>query len=347
MRGVKSFLVSVKKDPLYPATMLRQPPPANSDDSGCDFSFIPLESFYEAAFVCELRRAFVSPGGVVFQNGFVLTESVYNLTRQVRNAPTFYKKILLGRVRRVPGLAFVMHNPYYTNYYHWTLEALPRIFVIRERIRNASLILGPMQRPFHEETLAFFQFPRTVRLALGEVAYSQQLLLPMHLCPFPQHNEKVIVQMGAWFRQNNKLDPARFSEYGNLYVQRGSDKLRRLVNEDEVIKLAEQFGFKCLRMEGMTVPEQIALFSNVKNLLAVHGAAASNMIYMQPGGVFFDLINEHHHDAAFHNLTCAFRHTSVIQQCRTVGDRDRAPKKYDIHVDIERLARNLERFMKS
>ncbi len=58
-----------------------------------------------------------------------------------KNALTFFKKIAMGKFRRVSGDCLVAHNAYYDNYYHWTLEALPRIYSMREYTKGLTLLI--------------------------------------------------------------------------------------------------------------------------------------------------------------------------------------------------------------
>jgi hypothetical protein len=322
---------------LYPRSTIRRVPPLNCANPDEAPSFLRSEETCPACYLRALRRVYVSPAGVVFKWGRVVPESVYSLSASRVNARTFYKKALLGKVRHVRGRCAVVHNPYYGSYYHWLLEALPRAFCIREQAHDLTLLLGNEERSFHLPTLQFFGFKDIVRIPRDELARTDELLLPGQIGPYAVHNHEAIAAMAPWMVERTTWDGKEFAGYERVYIRRGADKVRRVVNEDDVIAELEHYGFRTVILEDLTIPQQINLFRNVRSLVALHGAGVSNMIFMRPGGLIVTFINEWHRDAVYYNLAAPFGHRLAIMQCRTHGAMDRDVKKYDMIVNVANL----------
>ena len=74
---------------------------------------------------------------------------------------------------------------------------------------------------------------------------------------------------------NDKVEPFR-----KIYVSRINAPRRKFSNEEEVIALMKSFNFEIIELENTTLKEQVRLFSETKLLVAMHGAALSNMLFM-------------------------------------------------------------------
>ena len=69
-----------------------------------------------------------------------------------------------------------------------------------------------------------------------------------------------------------------------LFVSRNTWDLRRLMNEQDVFALLEQYGYVLVHPEQYNFAQQIALFSRARVVVATLGAAVSNIVFA-PGGV--------------------------------------------------------------
>jgi protein O-GlcNAc transferase len=68
---------------------------------------------------------------------------------------------------------------------------------------------------------------------------------------------------------------------------------RKLLNEEEVIKLAEDIGFNVHVLDhskGLTVPDVYRLVHSSHVLLGVHGAGLTNMVFLRQGSVLVQVV---------------------------------------------------------
>ncbi|MCX7590661.1 MAG: glycosyltransferase family 61 protein, partial [Kiritimatiellae bacterium] len=216
---------------LWPACSVTRQPPLNYDEDRERLSYLELCDEWGPVYLREFHHTYVSPYGVLFRRGRIVPESVDYSRSWDRNAPTFYKKIAFGRIKRCPGCSVVIHNSYYKNYYHWTLEALPRLYLVRDRISRARLLLCADVEPFHLQSLEFFRLNGMDFIQRREVALADEVLLPTPVnARYGQHNPGLLREMAAWFRwrvaEGGKC--LRNDKPRRVYIVRGPDKPRRL-----------------------------------------------------------------------------------------------------------------------
>jgi capsular polysaccharide biosynthesis protein len=327
----------MQKRLLHEGLEVSRKPPVNYDEISGDRSFIQLKEYIEPTYLCEMRNALVSPYGVVLRNGRVVPESVYSMFTGNRNALTFYKKIALGKVRRVAGDCLVAHNAYYDNYYHWTLEALPRLYSLREHTRDLTLLIHEKTRPFIEDYLAFFPFKDVVRVKDDEVILARKLWLPTHTARGLSHHERLVREMAAYLKARVPYQPAGPEK---VFISRQGAAYRQAVNEPEVYGLFREHGFERVRLEDFKLTEQINLFRGVKVLSGIHGAGFSNLIYADQGEHLVDILHERHAQNAFYTLASAFGMAYTRLECRGTGKTSYEGND-DLVVDLDRVRKCL------
>lgn len=116
-----------------------------------------------------------------------------------------------------------------------------------------------------------------------------------------------------------------------IYISRRDAESRRVVNEDRLLEVLVAMNFIPITMTGLTVKEQIAVFSQADILVAPHGAALTYMTFMDRGATVVELNGptggkRHYSHIAWH-LDLDF----YKLPCKSVGDKE------DMEVDVERL----------
>ena len=330
---------------LLPPCRVRREPPLNYEADRAGLGYLRFDEDWGATELLEFPKAHVSPIGIAFRRGKVIPETVDYTRMTLRNAPTFYKKIFLRKVRRISGTAVVVHNTYFKNYYHWMLEALPRLFLLRDMIKDATVIVCDDLESFHEETIGYFKVKDVVKIARDELARVDRLLYASpHYEQYGQQNGDLLRAMADWMRAQDGEDHAGRDGPSKLFLSRGAETARRLANGDQVADAFVTFGFTVVTPGELTVPEQVALFSRATHVAGVHGAGLANVMFMQAPGLMMEIVNEEHRHPCFFNLAAAMGHRSVILPCPTTGNRDNNPKYYDMLVPMDRLLTYLERY---
>ncbi len=337
----------MRKELLYNNFTVTRKLPLNSDAPGFNLPTIKLTESFPTSYLYTINNALVAPHGIVMHKGKIIPESVSYAWKGRASRKTFYKRLFLGKTKYVKNRSIVIHNSYYKNYYHWMLEALPRLFSMRRQINNTTLLIPDNLSSFHHQTLVYFDIKEIFQYPKTKLILAKELLLPTPVCPdYGQHNPKLLIEMGAWLKEKT---PAT-EKSGNkspkrIFIIRESDKVRKLANQDDVITLLVEYNFTPISLEKLTITEQINLFRNANCIAGVQGAGLSNMIYMPKDSLIINLINKHHHDTCFFNLANALNHRIIMQQCKTVGETDLHPQHYNLHARIEELKNYLDKYL--
>ena len=122
-----------------------------------------------------------------------------------------------------------------------------------------------------------------------------------------------------------------------IYVSRGNAKRRKVINEVQIINLLEKYGFESVKMDNNTLQQQANLFYHAEAIVAPHGAALTNLLFIQPGTKVIELIPDGYVNNCFYVLANYgeaeyfyvrgenTKQISIDQHCR------------DLYVNIEKL----------
>lgn len=177
------------------------------------------------------------------------------------------------------------------NYYHWLMEVLPRIQMIRSQELRPDRIFVQAKTRFQAETLRLLGITKEQILSTAEceLVRAQNLMVPFHeigagmehppwVCSFLRNSFLPYVADG---RSDNSAT--------RLYISREGAQWRRVTNETAVIAFLERFGFRKVQLETMPFLDQVGLFHHAKVIVAPHGAALANLVFSQRGTKVFDL----------------------------------------------------------
>jgi capsular polysaccharide biosynthesis protein len=334
----------VKQLLRQPFSVNRKPPLNFSSENSDVFNETTLKASHPSTFLFNVRNAYVSPYGVVFKNGLVEKDSVYEDHRHWKNALTFYKKIFLRKVVDTDKACTVIHNGWYDNYYHWCMEALPRLFSMKDKVQEINLILPSDLKKIHHQTLSFFNINSVIPCKDDALVFSPSVNFTSFTAQgFGQHNPSLIKEMSSFFK--SKISPTgKFNHIKNIYTARTKAPKRKCLNEEELIEQLKKYDFEIILPDYLTISEQIELFGQAKNVVGVHGSSFVNSLYMKPESRIFDLIEQNHNDLCFFNMADAFDVRYVYVRCQGKG-KDADFRDNDIYVDIKKLDGLLDKYM--
>lgn len=233
---------------------------------------------------CDEFVVLLREGRVCHDSGLVMTSENHVLADTSRlsldsDLPTNPLRLrYLPQPRRVKGcvatVACVM--PY--NYYHWLLEAIPRL-ALYER---AGVSVDRYYAPFR------FAFQRDL-LALAGIS-------PDRIIPATTNRHIVADSLAA---SSLRLNATRwkvdflFSRFTSsltahaptlrVYVSRRWRGKRTLTDDAAVYAALRPLGFRRYFLESLTVAEQIQLFFNAACVVGPHGAGLTNLAFCRPG----------------------------------------------------------------
>jgi hypothetical protein len=168
------------------------------------------------------------------------------------------------------------------NYYHWLLDLVPRVLLLKHAAQNFSsydaLLLNGSRANYEREILGALEVPAE-KIRYVDARERFQIASAV----FPSMDINVIA---PW--KVNGLRDLPFSGKLNqhrrrLYLSRASAAVRRIANENEMSEALRQRDFEIVQAENLSWREQADLFASASVVVAPHGAALANIAFCQPG----------------------------------------------------------------
>lgn len=237
----------------------------------------------------------IHPFGLTLQNGNVIKETISKgtgsriekaLSKSV--AKHGYRSInsLVGRtyphsLQRLSSATPLV--PLWNNYYHWTVECLPRLAGV-ERYEavtgNEPTIIVPENPPsWMRESLALLGISADRWQQLDDHYTVDQLVVPTHPGPTPAECRWLHDRMDTAIDDKSSIVDGS-TDY-RIYISRQSATRRRVKNETQVLDTLRSYGFERYALEELSVVDQIVLFSNAEIIVSPHGAGLANIVYSE------------------------------------------------------------------
>jgi len=217
--------------------------------------------------------------------------------------------------------------PYWRNYYHWTMECLPKLQWLEHRYcqgKKSPKVLVPSNlSSWMEESLALLDIKNIYRCD-ADIYTVEELLVPKS--PPPSRADC------QWIRKQMLARVDKREQTGKrIYISRENANRRRVKNRATVGNILADFGFQSYVLEEMSVKRQVDLFTQAEAIVGPHGAGLTNMIYA-PDPVVIELFGEQ-------KKTSYYRLAKLLDfEYRDVCGKS---SEVDIIVDTDKLKKTL------
>jgi len=217
--------------------------------------------------------------GIVMAGGDTVLEDVSGLGFASDNPTNPLHMSHLPRPRQTPHTVAVLTTGPNHNYYHWLLEAIPRLDLYERSGVAIDCYYAPIHSRFQRETLALLGIPREQIVQATRHTH----LAPARLVVSSFHGSLSRVKTDFLFRRLTAHVGPWAGPAPRIFISRGSRGARSIVNEQEVLRVLRPLGFERLRLEGMPLAKQIAVFSRAECVVGPHGAGLTNLTFCRPG----------------------------------------------------------------
>jgi hypothetical protein len=198
---------------------------------------------------------------------------------------------------------FVLANLFGNAYFHWMLECLPRLWLLKsyEALTGESVpVLIEANPPRHvTETLQLLDIHDVMEWK-ATAGRAEHLLIPMAL-----QGTGIPSAFACRWLANSLLSRVQLPAIDAplVYISRQKSKKRRVVNESEVLNMLEAQGFQSFILEDMSLVEQMALFRQAKVIVGAHGAGFSNTIFSENVRLL-EFFEPRYLNACYYRLAC-------------------------------------------
>lgn len=244
--------------------------------------------------------------------------------------------------QEVPGTAAALTFCGSHNYFHWLYDVLPRLGMLRTlNISFQTLIMNPNPYgAFVEETLAMFDVPESsvIHAADDREIQAERLVVPSlmmnsHYPPWTTATLRRFMLPGSG---TTPQSPSR------IFISRGQASARRFINENEVIRYLEAYGFVPICLEDWTVAQQVQLFACAKAIVSPHGAGLANLAFCMKGTVVIEIFHLRHVVPTYWMISNHNKLDYYMMYGQDDGTaHDRFPGLADFTVDLDRLEQTL------
>jgi len=194
--------------------------------------------------------------------------------------------------KKLPKIAIHFCKDYSFNYFHWLLEALPRLWVVDQYPEyDAVPLVVDQLLPQQLASLSLLNKKNRdiISLKLGEACQIENLIYPSGLSyahdnyhsPITHENDFVISPQAIRYLRDNYAGLMKTPRPNKkLFISRTHlGNKRRLVNDEEVGQFLAKRGFEIIHPEHLNFDQQVAIFSEASVIIGASGAALANIVF--------------------------------------------------------------------
>lgn len=227
------------------------------------------------------------------------------------------------------------------NYFHWLLEAMPRLLLARQQgaIFPDTLIVVPTMTDWMRDIFKFYGFDDYHILEnAGKLYRFSDLIVPArgleNIRTFTHHS--LLPSLIARPEDNGPRH--------KLFVSRAKSASRRMTNEEEIFAIAKRIGYHVIFPEEHTFKEQIAIFSAASHVAGCLGAGLTNMIFCRPDAALVEFSPEGRTGDAtlFANMAELWQHRYACAVGSFSGAMERSIDRRDFMIRPEQAKSALE-----
>lgn len=247
-------------------------------------------------------RLFEIQDAVILRDGEVVLDGRYMITESVRHSrpsgpaiaaalertANALEKQLTAGAEEAHAFGLLLNQWSSRNYGHFLIEILPKVGLAKancDLAQAALLVNGSIKgatAEFYRESLLRLRLSQPLTPIRARMRVDKLIFATTAGTHGINKSPHAVWQARELFLPAEPA-PRRVGAVRRLWIQRGDRYKRRLVNQDELIALATQFGFEPITPESMTVAEQAALFSEASACIGPIGAGFTNIIFCKPG----------------------------------------------------------------
>jgi capsular polysaccharide biosynthesis protein len=244
----------------------------------------------------------------------------------------------LPRITRLDGTAAVLTTYRSDIYYHWMLDTLPRLYLLRESGIAYDKLIIPTQSRFQRDTLVLLGIDEKQVIAdRGLHLQAARLIVPTlpgmvgnppgWVCDFLRRS--FLPALGGDESQNRRI-----------YIARGVGGTRRILNEPELLSVLKQHAIETVYPETLPFLDQVKLFNSASLVIAAHGSGLTNLVFCRPGSVVVELFSPNYVTTPYWALAnqIGLDYYYVMGQGTWDRSRGRGRTTHDnIVVDVEKI----------
>lgn len=202
------------------------------------------------------------------------------------------------------------------NYYHWLLEAIPRIDLYERAGVRADRFYAPTRFTFQRDLL---------RLAGISADRITTATVNRHIVADRLAASSLRLNSTRWktdflFRRFTAGLDQTATPQARVFISRRRRGKRILANDNAVFAALEPLGFRRYDLETLPAAEQIRLFFNAEIVVGPHGAGMTNLVFCRPGTKVVEINTPYRTTSCFYDIAHYRRLDYRLHVARPVHD---------------------------
>lgn len=331
---------------LYPPETIRYKPLPDLGQELPDFLRCPKDETVPEAGVAILNgcRYWGHYGGTVVSSSELVLEEFSREVFGIEHNRIFHT-IGLPKPTTLAGTTAVLTcRDADTNYYHWTVDLLPRIHLLLMHFGTLSSIdwflINHADSLYQLETLSELGIPHNKIITPNS---STHYILEEAYVPTLKEPKGPVTSWALGFLASLQTD--NLEARSKIYVSRRTNAGRTVINEDELHDCLHKLGFQRLYLEDYSVRHQRFLFQNAQQIVAIHGAGLANLASCAPGTSLVEIFPPSYLGMGFRRIATVkdLNHCVVLGRGHVAAKPNDVTKKSDyIEVPVEIVLRALD-----
>ena len=165
------------------------------------------------------------------------------------------------------------------------IDLLPRIGIVQRAGMPIdsfdAIVVNHTNLRFQRETLAHFGVrpEQLINISPSLSLQADTLVVPSLKPP----NEQIPAEHVRFLRREFLPAATPRARTRRLYLSRRGAATRRLLNENEIFRFLQTFGFESVELSSLSVAQQAELFAEAELIVGPSGAAFANLVFAAPG----------------------------------------------------------------
>lgn len=225
-----------------------------------------------------------------------------------------------------------------TNYYHWLINWIPRLFLYESLGLNCKIIVNSEFSKSQFDILkTIFPWVREDLIIINKNNFLYRTLYIPNFFLNPIHSPNFISKLRQRIFSLYYKDIVNAMFPKKILISRNDAKFRKIINEDELFEKLKPMGFQKIRLRELSFIEQINLFYHAKVILAPHGAGLANLVFCNSQPDVIEIMNDAY-TKVFWSLgfLCGSRKYNVFKGSSII-DIHLKSQQYNIFIDIDRF----------
>lgn len=287
-----------------------------------------------------IPNAYINSNGYIFKNFKTVKEIISFRHRESITLKNIISNYITKKIIKINKPAISIMNGWNDSFYHFSLESLTKLYILREHINSATIVFPQNLKKFHSEWIEILGLKNITYIGNDEVVKTPLAISASFTSRDLNHHNLIIPEFRKWVLENIELLPSL--NYKNIFIGRKNPMHRKILNLEEVKSILGKYNFVYLEMEDFSLKQQIKIFLEAEKIVALHGAALTNICFAKSGTKVIDLIHEDFDQWCYLKLANILNIKYNMLRCSGENNSNKLPGYKDLKVDINHLTSEIE-----